>query len=1058
MMNSMKTKKKLLTSLSRKLMVLVAVNFLFVVASFAQQQKITGSVKDASGETLVGVNIVVKGTTVGTASDIDGNFSLMVGSKNETLVANYIGYRSQEINLDGRTSITIVLEKDVQDIDEVVVVGYGVQKKKLVTGATTQIKNEDFVKNNVSQIESALQGLTPGMMIVKQSGQPGSDFNITIRGLSSINGNGPLVLIDGVPGSFNMVNPSDVESVDVLKDAASAAIYGSRAANGVVLITTKKGKPGDPVISYDAFYGMSNVPKLVDVLNAQEYATIQNEASFNSKPTRALPFTQEYIDNLGEGTNWQKEALNPNAPSQNHYIGITGGSEKSSYSLSFNYSTEEGVFDYDGKSKYERMGFRINSEHQLKSYLKLGENLTYTHRKRRAMSTGNMYSNFIHDFFSVNPLFPAYDETTYDGFGRSKFTDTHANPIASLHYNHNGVNNNEDIIGDVYVEIELMKGLKFRSDFGGSLNFGYNTDYRDSFSLTPYTYNVIPSYSQGMSRNFNYNFDNVLSYDKDFGKHNIVAILGMNAQDGTYFNVRGTRNGFLSNSARVLNNVTTNIDTTYAYGDYGYNDSRFSYFGRVSYNYGEKYMTTISLRRDGSSRFGKENRFGYFPSASVGWVMTNEDFMKDIPWINFLKVRASWGQNGKEPAERFVYMAQVGSDNRYYTFGGNRETGTSPIISPNPSLKWEASEQTNIGFDSRLFNDFRVAFDLYQKTSKDWIMQSTVPGISGIAGISTTSNPYINGGNVVNSGAEIEVAYQKNIGKLNIDMAANFAYNKNIVTDVPDSIIHGASSVLYNGCEEFYRIQEGMPIGFFWGYEIDGLFQSFEDVANHVGANGKPLQASAKPGDVKRVNVNGDNVLNDADKVMIGDPNPDFIYGFRLNAEYKGFDLAVNIQGQGGNQIVQSYHPFENYFNSYSTEILDRYIWTDLNGNAKIDDGEGNGKNRIPRVTLDDANNNWRKFSNLYVHDGDFLKIKSVNIGYNLKESVLKKSAIKQMRIYVAASNLLTITKYNGFDPEIGYGSYYDSSGKLQDAYASGIDVGFYPSARTYLIGVNVKF
>jgi TonB-dependent starch-binding outer membrane protein SusC len=1044
--------------LSKQLVVcLLALLFTFTNA-YAQQRTVIGNVKDASGETLVGVNIVIKGTSVGTATDIDGNYSLTVNSNDNVLVANYIGYQPQETMVMNQSVINFSLERDVQDLEEVVVVGYGVQKKKLVTGATTQLKNEDFVKNNVIQLESAMQGLTPGMLIVKQSGQPGSDFNITIRGLSSINGNSPLVLIDGVPGSFNMVNPSDVESVDVLKDAASAAIYGSRAANGVVLITTKKGTKGEPVISYDAYRGVSNIYKTVDVLNARQYAEIMNEASFNSKPTRPIPFTDEYIESLGEGTNWQNEALNKNAPSQSHFLGINGGNEVSTYSISFSYSSEEGIFDYDGKSKYQKMGFRINSEHQLKPYLKVGQNLTYSHRQRRAMGTGNIYNNFIHDMLQANPLFDAYDENSYDGFGRSEFYDEQINPIATMHYNFNGINKNDDLIGNVYAELEIVKGLKFRSDFGGTLSYGYNYSHRDTFSLTPYTYSSIPSYSQGMNRNFYYNFDNVLSYQTTIDKHSIEAILGMNAQDGTYFFVNGSREGYLSNIAPVINNVTTNIDTTYIYGDFGDGDSRFSYFGRASYNYDEKYMGTVSLRRDGSSRFGKDKRFGYFPSVSAGWVITQEDFMKDLAWLNFLKIRASWGQNGKEPADQYVYMARVGSDDRYYNFGGDREVGVSPIIFANPALKWEASTQSNIGFDSRFMEAFRFTLDLYQKESKDWIMQTPVPGISGIAGISS-SNPFINGGNVVNSGIELELGYQKNIGNFSIDFAANFAYNKNMVTSVPDSIIMGTASVLYNGSDEFYRVQEGMPMGFFWGYVTDGIFQNQEDIDKHLGPDGiKKLQSSAKPGDVKRIDLNNDGLLNDKDKTIIGDPNPDFIYGFRLSMAYKGFDLSMNVQGQGGNQIVQSYRSQERFFNNYTTEILDRWQWTDANSNGTIDTGEGSG-NKIPRVTLnDEANQNWRKFSDLYIHDGDFVKIKSLNIGYNFKTSVFKNTPIKQFRVYVAASNLLTITKYNGMDPEIGYGSYSDSSGKLRDAYASGIDVGFYPSPRTYLVGVNVKF
>jgi TonB-linked SusC/RagA family outer membrane protein len=1055
-----------LKRLARRLFSVVLVTFLTGISLYAQDRMISGTVKDDTGETLIGVNIVVEGTMTGTATDIDGNFTLKVPS-NATISVNYVGYKKQIINVGNQSVFNIILEKDVKDLDEVVVVGYGVQKKKLVTGATTQVKSDDFQKNNVTRIESALQGLTPGMMIVKQSGQPGSDFNITIRGLSSINGNGPLVLVDGVPGSMSMVNPSDVESVDVLKDAASAAIYGSRAANGVVLITTKKGKSGEAQITYDAYYGVSNPSKKLDLVGAKEYAQLMNEASFNSKPKKALPFTQDYINGLGEGTDWIDALTNSNAPSQNHYLGISGGTDRSTYSISLSYATEEGIFDYQNRSAFQRVGFRINSEHKVKKYLKIGENLTYNHRKNKSLGTGNQYNNFLVSAIQASPLIPVYDSTVYDGFGKSKFVDSQENPIANIFYNYNGVRNTDDLIGDVYAELEIAPGLKFRSDFGGTLTYSYYSSYRDTFHLTPYTYNFpLADYEQQMSRTFSYNFDNVLSYEKDFGKNHLLALVGMNAQDGTYFNMRSVREGVLLNSAPVLTNVQpdTLVASYVIQGDFGEGDSRFSYFGRISYDFDEKYMATVSLRRDGSSRFGKNKRFGYFPSASAGWVITKEDFMKSAAWLNFLKVRASWGQNGKEPAEQYVYMARVGQgasldENRSYSFGGVENTGISPVIFANPSLKWEASEQTNIGFDSRFLNDFRFTFDWYLKNSNDWIMQRTVPGLSGIAGISAVSNPFINGGNVRNTGVEFELGFQKTIKDFYVDVSANLSYNKNIVTDVPDSIIHGSTSVLFNGSDEFYRVQEGKPMGYFWGYDIAGIFQTQEEVDNYLNAEGKKYQASAKPGDVKRTDVNGDGFISDKDKVMLGDPNPDFLFGFRLSLNYKGIDLSMNVQGQAGNQIVQSYRIMERFYANYTRELADgRWQWNDANGNSVVDAGEGSS-NTMPRVTLsDEGNQNWRKFSSLYIQDGDFVKLKSINLGYDLKRSLLKKTAIQKFRVYVSATNLFTLTKYTGMDPEIGYGSYYDSSGRLQDAYASGIDIGFYPTARTYLFGINVTF
>lgn len=1064
-MNYLKQKMGPKRLLSKRMLVLLVANLFAIVSLYAQQRTVTGNVTDPSGETLVGVNIVVKGTTLGTATDMDGNYSISVSSDDAILTVNYIGYKMQEVPVSGKSTLNIVLERDVQDIDEVVVVGYGVQKKKLVTGATTQIKSEEFTQNNVNRIESALQGLTPGMSIVKQSGQPGADFNITIRGLSSINGNSPLVLIDGVPGSLNMLNPSDIESIDVLKDAASAAIYGSRAANGVILVTTKKGKKGEAQVVYDAYFGFSNLAKKIDLLGAKDYATIMNEAMLNTNPKiKKLPFTDEYINSLGEGTDWIEEALNQNAPSQSHYIGISGGTEKSIYSMSVSYDAEEGIFNFEDKSKYERLGFRLNSEHQVKDYLKIGENLTFNHRKSKSMATGNQYVNFLFDLIGASPIIDAYDPNQPDGFGKGKTVDENGqngafdgqgNPLADMHYKYNGINNYDDFIGDIYAEIQILPGLKFRTDFGATLNFNNFSDHQDTFQVTLYDYNIKADYIQSMSRNFNYNWDNVLSYEKSFGKHHGLAMVGMNAQDGKYFNMYSKREGKLSNTAMVLNNVDpdTILSSYVIEGDFGENDSRSSIFGRISYDYDEKYLATVSLRRDGSSRFGQNYRYGYFPAVSAGWVMTKEEFMNDVTWLDFLKLRASWGQNGKEPADQFVYMAQVGNENRPYSFGGAEQQGVSPILFANPDLKWEASTQANIGFDSHLFEDFRLTFDWYNKSSKDWIMQAPVAGISGIAGVST-SNPYLNAGNVKNSGVELDLGYQKNIGDLHIELGANVAYNKNIVTSVPDSIIHGSGSVLFNACPEFYRVQEGMPMGFFWGYKIDGIFQTEDEITSYLNPDGKPYYniKATKPGDVIRRDINGDGKINDDDKVFLGDPNPDFIFGFRLNATFKGFDLSMNIQGQTGNQIVKSYRAQERYYANYTTDILDRWQWVDSNNNGVVDQGEGTSTTR-PRVTTsEEGNANWIKFSDLYVHDGDYVKIKSLNVGYDLKKSLLKHTDIQKFRVYVAATNLLTITKYDGWDPEIGYG------GTSGDKYASGIDAGFYPSARTFLFGFNVTF
>jgi TonB-dependent starch-binding outer membrane protein SusC len=1025
------------------------------------KKDVTGTITDkTTGETLAGVTVLVKGTSEGTISNVDGKFTIKVND-NDQLVFKFIGYVEQTVPVGSQTEINVNLETEVIGMDEVVVVGFGVQPKKLVTGATVQLKNDEFIKNNVTRMESSLQGLTPGMTIVKQSGQPGSDYNISIRGLASVNGSNPLVLIDGVPGNLNTINPADVESVDILKDAASAAIYGSRAADGVILITTKKGKSGKQQVTYNATFGFSNPTKKMEMLDSKQYCEIMNEifTNTNTRPGRQQPFSQEYIDTLKPGTDWQDEVINKNAPSQSHYLGFSGGNDKSTYALSISYSREEGIYNFENKSNFERFGFHISSETQMNKRLKVGENLTYNHKYSRGLGVTNIYNNFMRDILNASPLIKAYDSTSYDGFGRASGplvrsaavpNTAQINPIASMHYNYNDHKKNDDVFGDVYAELELIKGLKFKSDFGVTYGLSYNSNFTDSFHLSPFTYVIDPKYREDMTRNVGYNWDNTVTYEKSLGDHNFVLLLGINQQDNWFFKLEGTAEGYLTNEklSPYLSNVTdTRKDT--ALGNFGKEDGRRSVFGRLSYNYKEKYLFTGSLRRDGSSRFGKNNRYGLFPSISVGWKISDEEFLKNISALDFLKIRASWGQNGKEPYDRYVFLATVSGDNRLYPFNP-QSVGVSPDIMANPDLKWEASTQTNIGFDSRFLKDFSFSFDWYKKTSKDWIMQQQVSAISGIAGINETQFPFVNGGNVENKGIELQLGYNKNIGDLIISVKANLAYNKNKVTNTGTTAIVGAGSVLTNGSPSFYGIKEGYPIGYFYGYKTGGIFQTDEEAAQYGYTN--PIthvftryQPDAVAGDVKRLNTNGDSVINDNDKVMLGDPNPDYIYGITISAAYKGFDFSMNIAGQTGNQVVRCYRDEGRSYNNYSTEVLDRWH------------GVGTS-NRMPRVTGGtDMNNNWRYFSDLYVEDAGFLKVKSVNIGYDVK-ALIKKLPVQQLRIYFSATNLWTLTKYKGFDPEVGYGSYYDSNGVLRDRYASGIDLGYYPSARTYLVGLNVTF
>jgi TonB-linked SusC/RagA family outer membrane protein len=1047
-------RKKLLYYLKFGLVFLIAY-FFSSAKVFAQENEVSGSIVDLNtGTPLIGATILIKGTTDGTVTDIEGNFTMKV-NPNDVLVVSYIGYLTEEITYTDQLVLSLELVPDIANLEQVIVIGYGTQKRKLATGASVHVGGDDLVNSNSTRVENSLQGLTPGVVIVQESGQPGSDYNITIRGLGSVNGSEPLILIDGVPGDLNMLNPSDIESVDILKDAASAAIYGSRASDGVILVTTKKGSSGKNQLTYNFSYGVSNIPKMVDLLNGKEYAMVQNEIEMNRG--REATFSEEYINSLGEETNWLEEISLKNAPSQNHYLNLSGGNNNSVYSMSLSYSNEQGIINFNNKSNYERYSFRINSEHKVHNYLKIGENLTYIRRYRKGLGVDEIYSNIMRTALSANPLIPVYDENVYDGFGRSDYINDQVNPIAIMNYEYNTKHNYDDIIGNIYAELELIKGLKFRTDFGGKLNLYNSINVSDTFTITEQYTNELPDLDHFMERKFGYNWDNTLTFQKSFGKHNVLAMIGSNAQDNWEKWLLTEADAFMFNPKvpAVISNIELRPDlagdTLIVTGDDYHGISRYSYFGRISYNYDEIFMFSASLRRDVSSLFGKDNRVGYFPAFSGGWVISRMDFLASSSWLNFMKIRASFGANGKEPFKEHLALATVGTENRVSSFGSGWQTGVSPNIMANPNLKWETSKQYDFGIDTRFLNYFSFNIDLYKKISADWIIPIPTASISGSAGISGDL-PYDNRGNVVNKGIEIEFGFNKSIRGVQVSANANLGYNKNEASKVPGEILPGSNSVLFNGSQIFYRVQEGYPIGYFWGYKADGLFQTLEDVEAHKNSEGELLQSFALPGDVRRVDENEDGEINDEDKVMLGNPHPDVVAGLNFSAAYRGFDFSIYLSGAFGHQIVKCYRSQDRPWFNYTADFLDRWQWNDINENGIVDVGEGTS-NTVPRITgAYDRNNNWRNFSDLYVEDADYVRIKSLNLGYDLMTLFNKENLpFGQFRVYVAATNLLTITKYSGLDPEVGYSPE-------ADPYASGIDLGFYPTARTYLFGVNVNF
>lgn len=1034
--------------------ILLVTAVLFNGNAYAQseEKEISGIVKEAeTGEPIPGASIAIQGASGGTITDADGKFQLTV-KETDVLNVSSIGFTTKKIEVVGQSRFDIHLEVNVELFDEVVVIGYGVQKKKLITGATAQVKGGDLEKRTTTGALQALQGQAAGVQISSTSGQPGEDLKVIIRGAGTINNAGPLYVVDGIQtGDISYLNNADIESVDVLKDAASAAIYGSQAANGVVLITTKSGSKGKAQLSFDAYYGWQNAPRKMDLLNSQEYAVIMNESAINSD---AAPyFTADEIAAMGEGTDWVDQMLYDNAVTQNYNLGLNGGNEVSTYSMSLSYTGQEGIVGGPSVSNFDRYNFRINTEHELyDGFLTFGQHLTFGYVEKNGISVGDQYNNTLRGAFNTSPFLPMYDDAgnflnnsenagvMYQGEEWEPWAVGENNPYASMIYNNQSRNNNQKMLGDVYMEIEPIKNLKFKTRLGVDYYASEGRSFKPVYALSIYSFRINDEAFQKMERGLALTWDNFATYNANFGDHALTAMLGttMYRNRGNWLNVKNTNLITSDLDHAYINNTTNTNLTTLSYGGAPNDESMLlSYFGRVGYNYMEKYMLNATFRRDGSSRFHPDHRWGNFPSVSAGWVMTNESFMDDAGWLDFFKLRASWGQVGNQNISAWQYLAPVNTQNAYYYYGSEDFNASGNVVGAfqdglaNPELIWETSEQSDIGFDAQILNNrMNVNFDWYNKTTRDWLVEVPTLAHSGV------STMQINGGDVTNKGIELAVSWNDKIGEFNYYVSANIAKNSNEVTKVPDTedgIIHGKTNMLYNNSQEFYRRAEsGYPIGYFWGYETDGLFQNEADVAAHTSSDGTQIQPNAKPGDVRYNDLNDDGIIDLDDRTMVGDPNPDYTFGLSAGFNIKGFDFSISGNGVAGNQIVQSYRNHTAALSNYTTEVLGRWH------------GEGTS-NRIPRVT--DNNINYQ-FSDLYIKDGDFFRINNISLGYDFA-NLVDAYYIGQLRVYASVVNAFTFTKYNGMDPEIGYG--------VEDG-SSGVDLGFYPQPRTILIGVNVKF
>ena len=1013
---------------------------------------VSGVVTDAgNGDPLIGAVVKVRGTSAMTVTDASGNFKVEA-AKGQTIEVSYMGYVTKTVKATG-SFLKIALQEDTKSLEEVMVIGYGTQKKKLVTGATTELKGDFVQAQNTNNALQAMQGQTPGVNIISESGQPGSSMKVIIRGQGSNISNSPLYVIDGIPGGdITSINPADIESIDVLKDAASSAIYGAQAANGVILVTTKKGQEGKAQVTFDAYTGWSSAIRKIDMCNADEYMTLMDEQALNSG--NSVWNWQSYGSIWADAaqtktydTDWVDQVFVDGAKTESYTLGIRGGNKQDTYAISLGYYNQEGVVGGKDASNYERYNFRTNMEQKLfGDFLKVGEIVAFNYNKYHGIGQGNMYNNSLRGVYGTSPLQPVYLQNDgradlNNGYSYSIATDWYqydGNPYSGLHRG-SSLSDAQTWNANVYAELQPFKNFKFRTQLGFNHTSSSWRSYSPAYTVTTNTSQGSTTASQSQYKGWTLTWTNTLSYDWTVGKNAFNAMLGMESERFQGDNISGS-NTLLDlynawNTAYLSNaqNVNTATATGYPSNDY----RRVSYFGRVGWSFDDKYIVNATLRADGSSRFAKDHRFGWFPSVSAGWIMSNEKFMEQTKsWLDFLRIRASWGQVGNNAIGDYLYAATVTTADAGYNFGTGKGTsyntnGAYANQMANEDLKWETSEQTDLGFDARFFNNrLTLNFDWYYKKTKDWVVSVPVIVTSGV------SSRYINGGDVSNTGVEIALDWRDNIGEFGYNVGANMAYNKNKVGSIPTEggIIHGSTNIMFNNQSEFYRCSNGEPMGYFWGYKTAGLFQNQQEIDDYVAA-GNGILSGTQPGDLKVIDVNHDGQINDDDKVNLGNGIPKFQFGFTLGFTYKHFDFSTVWSGAAGFKVANG--GYRNWGNSdksnYTTYFLSR--WT----------GEGTS-NTVPRLVNGDIS--WTNFSDLYLQDGDYLRIANVTLGYDFA-SLINCKFISQARLYFQVQNLCTFTKYNGMDPEVGFG---------QDSWMSGIDTGTYPHSRTFLIGVNLKF
>lgn len=1035
-----------------------------LVQSGMLQKQLSGRVTDSqSGGGLPGVSVVVKGTTVGTVTDASGAFQLNAPDDAKILVFSFIGYTTEEVAVGTQTTFNITLLPDIKSLNEVVVIGYGEQKREDVTGAISSVKGDAIKNIPQPSVDQLLQGRAAGVMVTNNSGQPGSVASVRVRGITSLTGsNEPLYVIDGVPvsgdgtnaatsgrpanGGFAWggggngqtalsplaaINPNDIVSVDVLKDASATAIYGNRASNGVVIITTKRGKAGDSKITYDAFVGSQGLAKRLDVMDLREYAQFQNQMTVT--PGFGQPVRPEFADPslLGPGTDWQREVFR-NARMQSHQLGFSGGKEKLQYYISAGYLKQDGVVVGSG---FDRYSLRFNLDNQVKEWLKIGTSLT-TSRTKERITLNDDLEGIIASTLTQAPDIPVRNpDGSYGGPMTTTGNEVPFNPVAKALLIENYTTQFR-VLGNIYTDIAFLKNFTFRTELGGDLGFGKVDQFKPTYKWGRAENPV----ALGLKANNNNTFwilKNYLTYRNTFaGKHEITVMAGHEVQEARWNGVSASRQGFPDNNTRELG-VGDRLNQTG--NSYAGSFALESYFGRAIYSFGGKYTVTATLRADGSSKFAANRRWGYFPAVAAAWTLSNEPFVKNIAFLSNLKLRAGYGEVGNQNIPNYLYGSPLAS-----VATGFGVTGFRPSINPNPNLSWEAATQTNVGLDVGFFNGrIDVAVDWYDKVSRNFLFQLPLPDFAGVSGSGSIAPPMVNLGNMRNRGVDLAINSRNLTGPLTWNTTLILSHYKNTVLDM--SGLESVGTVQFG----FYTVNKtvaGQPIGQFWGYQTDGLFRTQEELNAAPAQFGPKTDGSGNPrngnalGDVRYRDVNNDGKIDQGDQTFIGNPNPLFTFGFTNSLSYKGFDLSIFLQGSYGNKILN--------FLRRRTQGLDRLYNNQLA--SSFDYWRADNPNAsLPRLVAGEDNPNLF-VSDRFVEDGSYLRIQNVSLGYVVPTALSNRLKMSRLRVYATVQNLYTLTRYSGLDPEIGAFN--------QNALLMNIDNGRYPTPRTYTVGLNVEF